>query len=122
MIADAVAKRVVDILESIEIDEQDGNRHLLSTSSRKHLLDAVENQGPVWKAGKNVVDRLIADLVHESGVVDGDGRLCRQTLEAIGEPGREGQTLRLGCHAGDDEPDRRAAHGDRCRYCGRMID
>ena len=67
LVADAMAEGVVDVLESVEIDEQDGNRHLASAGSGKHLLGPVEDQGSVRQPGQRVMDRLITDLVDQSG-------------------------------------------------------
>ena len=46
-IADAVAERVVDALEVVDIDEERSHWRSVTTRTREHLLDAVEDQGPV---------------------------------------------------------------------------
>jgi hypothetical protein len=50
-----VAERVVDRLEVVEIDEQGGERSLVAARTHHQLLDAIEDQGPVRKAGERVV-------------------------------------------------------------------
>ena len=51
-IADAVAERVVDVLEVVEVDEQRRHRRLAATRAREHLLDAVRGSRSGW-AGRS---------------------------------------------------------------------
>ena len=82
-----MAEGVVHILEAVEIDEQGGHRDIGAAGPGQHLLGAVKDQGPVGQPGQGVMDGLEADLVDQSSVADGDGRLGGQPLESIGQPG-----------------------------------
>ncbi len=55
LVAGAVAERVVDALEVVEVDEQRRHRRLAATRAGEHLLDAVEDQRAVRQAGQRVV-------------------------------------------------------------------
>ena len=93
LVADRVTEGVVDVLEAVEIDEQGGHRHIGAAGPGQHLFGAVEDQCAVGQTGQRVVHGLEADLVDQPGVADGDGRLGGQTLQAIGQPRGDGQTL-----------------------------
>ncbi len=62
LIADAVAQGVVDAFEIVEVQEETCSRNATAASTRKHLLDAVEDQGPVGKPGEAVVQSLVTQL------------------------------------------------------------
>jgi hypothetical protein len=54
-VADAVAERVVDALEVVEVDEQRRHGRLVAARAREHLLDAIEDQRPVRQSSQRVV-------------------------------------------------------------------
>ena len=64
-----MAQRVVDGLEVVEVEEQDGRHLATSTSTRQGVLDAVGEQGPVGEPGQWVVECLVAELGLEFGPV-----------------------------------------------------
>ena len=51
----------------------------------QRLADPVEDQDPVGQPGQAVVQGLMADLVEQAGVADGDGRLAGQAPEPFGD-------------------------------------
>jgi hypothetical protein len=55
LVADAVTERVVDGLEVVEVDEQRRHRRLAATRACEHLRHAIQDQGPVGKAGERIV-------------------------------------------------------------------
>ena len=54
-VADAMAERVVDALEVVDVDEQRRDRRLAADGACEHLLDAIEYQRAVGQAGQGVV-------------------------------------------------------------------
>ncbi len=62
-VADAVAERVVDGLEVVEIDEQRRHRRLGATRAREHLLDTIQDQCAVRQPGQRVVCRQERELL-----------------------------------------------------------
>jgi len=42
---------VVDLLEMVEVDEQDGGAPTGALGLGQGLIDAVDEQSPVWQAG-----------------------------------------------------------------------
>ena len=86
LVPNPVTEGVVHILESIEIDEQGRHLNIGSPGTGQHLIGAIEDEGPVGQSGQGVVDRLEADLVDQSGVGDGGGRLCGKPFESVGQP------------------------------------
>ena len=81
LIADAVAERVVDRLEVVEIDEQRRHRRLTAARAGEHLLDAVQDQCAVGEPGQRVVRRQ-------------EGKLLLTPLELlIGSPTLDLETL-----------------------------
>ena len=57
LIADAVAERVVDALEVVDVDEQRRHRRLVAGGAREHLLDAIQDQRSVRQPRQRVVRR-----------------------------------------------------------------
>ena len=56
LVAGSVAEGVVDGLEVVEIDEEDGGPHLLQAGiGRECLVQALEEERPGAKASQNVV-------------------------------------------------------------------
>ena len=50
---------VVDLLESVEIDEQGGDRDVSPPGPGQHLLGAVVDHGTVGQASEGVMERLV---------------------------------------------------------------
>ena len=67
LVADAVAERVVDRLEVVEVDEQRGHGRLAAARAHQHLLDAVEDQRAVGQPGQGVVGRQERELLLAAG-------------------------------------------------------
>ncbi len=55
LVADAVAERVVDVLEVVEVDEQHRRRGLVALRARERLFGAIQDQGAVRKTGQRIV-------------------------------------------------------------------
>ena len=84
LVAGAVAERVVDALEVVEVDEQRRDRRLAATRARQHLLDAVEDQRAVGQARQRVVGGQERELVlAASELLVGALALC---LEGLAHP------------------------------------
>ena len=62
---------VVDRLEVIEINEQDGHRAAGAFDPRQGVLDTITEERLVGKAGQSVVKRLSCQLVAELTVLRG---------------------------------------------------
>ena len=62
-----MAERVVDRLEVVEIDEQGGKRSLVTAGAHYQLLDAIQDQSPVWQSGQRVVGGEERKLVLAAG-------------------------------------------------------
>ena len=61
-----MAEAVVDRLEVVEVDEQDGQPAAAPRcGSDERVLEAVDEQRPVGEPGQRVVERLVAELVLE---------------------------------------------------------
>ncbi len=54
-----VAVEVVDGLEAVEVDEEDGQGAVVAPAGGQGLIDAVVEQGPVGQAGQGVVEGLV---------------------------------------------------------------
>ena len=59
VVAGGVAEAVVDRLEAVEVDEQDGDLDPSAGGRAERLLDPVEEEGPVRQAGQRVVEGLV---------------------------------------------------------------
>jgi hypothetical protein len=81
-----VTEAIIHGLEVVEIQEQDRDHGSRSGAARQRVLDAVAEEGPVGQTREPVVERLVADLLVEPGVVERDrGRLRERAAKA--EPG-----------------------------------
>ena len=96
LVAAAVAEGVVERLEVVEVDEQDGDRRVVAALER--VPDAVEQQRAVGHPGERVVERAVAQLV-----VAGAQRVGHlvQLVERLAQRGREQQG---GEEYGEDRP------------------
>ncbi|MDT4836609.1 hypothetical protein FQZ97_703160 [compost metagenome] len=62
LVAHIVAEGVVEILEVVQIDEQQGAVQLVASALRQGMLQAVEQQAAVGQAGEQVVEGQAVDL------------------------------------------------------------
>ena len=62
LVARGVAERVIDVLEVVEVEEEGGHGRVVPPESEHHLLEAVEDQGPVREPGQRIVERLVFEL------------------------------------------------------------
>jgi hypothetical protein len=62
-IADLVAEGIVDVLEAIEVDEQDGQSGLVAVGTLQGLVQSVAKQQAVGQAGQRVVVGLVIELI-----------------------------------------------------------
>ncbi len=59
LIADMVTVCIVDRLESVEIDEEDGKHLFRSTGTQQGVVYPLNEQRPVGKPGESVVKRIV---------------------------------------------------------------
>ena len=83
LVADGVSERVVDQLEAVEVEEEDGCAALRPAAARaaQRLLEPVEEQRAVREAGQRVVQRAVAEALDRAAVV---GRVADGALERVG--------------------------------------
>jgi hypothetical protein len=62
LVARRVAQGVVDVLEVVQIQEEDGHRGVLASGPGQHLVDPVEDQGPIGQVGERVVEGQVVEL------------------------------------------------------------
>ena len=90
LVAAGVAERVVEDLEVVEVDEQHRERPpSRPLAALEGLVDAVPEQDPVREPGQPVVQRLVADLVVEAGVLEGHRGLAREHRRELDGAGVE---------------------------------
>ncbi len=108
LVAAGMAEAVVHGLEVVEVEEQDGDRCAGAGAPGQGVLDPVREQAAVGQPGQAVMERLVAQFLHEAGVVEGHRGF-------VGErPGEAEPALVEGESAGRVELDRadRLAPGD----------
>jgi hypothetical protein len=66
-VADGVAVQVVDGLEAVEVDEEDGQGAVVAATDGQGLVDPVVEQGPVGEAGEGVVEGLVLAEAFQAG-------------------------------------------------------
>ena len=62
LVAGVVAEAVVDDLEPVEVEEQQGDEELVGPGGGDGVLELVEQQRPVGQVGQRVVGRLVGEL------------------------------------------------------------
>ncbi len=85
-VAHAMAVLVVDGLEAVEVEEDDGQRPLLALALRQRLLQPVQQQDPVGQAGQgvemgDVLERVLALL--QLGDVGEDGDVIGNAVGVV---------------------------------------
>src|SRR5262249_40163837 len=63
LVAGVVAEAVVDLLEAVEVDEENGDLVLGARRPRKFVVEAVAEESAVGEAGEGVVERLVRQLL-----------------------------------------------------------
>src|ERR1019366_2312541 len=58
-----MAEGVVDVLEIVEVEEERGDLGVLTSRTRQHAVDAVENQRTVGQTGERIMQRLVLQLI-----------------------------------------------------------
>ena len=84
LVARGVPEGVVDVLEHVEVDEQDGRPGLPALGARERMLEPIDEQQPVRKTRERVVERLVQRVLdrlrvgeREAGVLgEGDEHLA----------------------------------------------
>src|SRR3546814_2545313 len=66
LIANAMATRIVDVLEAVQIDEQQRQRAVAAPTKRNRLIDAIKKQAAVGQPGEAVVQRQLRSEEHTS--------------------------------------------------------
>ena len=118
LVAGGVAHGVVDRLEAVEVEEEDGERRRVAAEARERLAEAVDEQGAVGQAGEVVVHRLVREPCLEALALDGqrdrvaqgalvDAALDQHVLRALAD-GLQGERVVVG--AGEHE-DRHVQRG-----------
>src|SRR5207302_1884837 len=101
LVAGQVAEAIVDLLEPVEVEHEDGRVGQAAPRLLHGKGKAVAEQQLVGRTGERIVERLVADLVDERRIVE---RRCRQGGDRV----EQGGVLRVeGLHAaalGDDQP------------------
>ena len=78
-VADRVADALVDDLEPVEVQHDDGDRvGFILRRPGQCMGDAVRQQFAVRQPGREVVQGATLGVVHEPGVVEDDGRQLRE--------------------------------------------
>lgn len=85
---------VVDVLEVVKVDEQNGGGNALASCSSLHLFDAIVNQASVGKASERIVKGSMSQTLfgvlsacdvthvcHDSTNVGIGGEICKCSLE-----------------------------------------
>ncbi len=62
LVADEMAERVVDDLEAVEVEEEDGARRRRARAAADGVLEAVLEEHPVRQPGERVVQRVVLEL------------------------------------------------------------
>ncbi len=76
-----MTERVVEALEVVEVDEEDGERVPIATAAPiEGSPDALPEEGPVGEPRQAVVERLVADGVVQPGILESHGRLAGEHL------------------------------------------
>ena len=114
-VAGFVAERVVDLLETVEIDEQRGALGARPAGPSEHLLDPVEDERAVGQSGERVVQRLVTDALEQAGVADRDRGLAGEAAQPVRDLGIVAETLGPLGDVADDETDGVAVDHDRDR-------
>ena len=70
-VALVVAEAVVDDLELVDVDEQDGQGAALAVEASQRQGEPVDQQDPVGQAGQRVVEGLVVELFFVADAVDG---------------------------------------------------
>ncbi len=116
LVALGVAQPVVDGLEVVEVQEQDGRRAASAAGAGQGVTQPVQEQEAVLEAGQDVVERLVAELLLEGlalrdvAVVDdhaADGGIVEEVLgDRLERPPRV-----VGVAGPELRPGLRATHG-----------
>ena len=75
LVARGVAERVVDVLEHVEVDEEDGGLGLRARRAGERVLEAVDEQQPVRQPGERVVERLVDRVLDRLRVGEREARV-----------------------------------------------
>ena len=89
VVARLVAERVVDRLELVDVEQQDGDERVRALRAGEGVLDAVVEQRPVRQAGEAVVERLVAHARLALVAVERGGEQVGHRLQPLGVVGGE---------------------------------
>jgi hypothetical protein len=78
-----MSEAVVDELEPVEVEEQDGRQGAVTRQTRERMLEPVEEQRPIGQPGERVVQRTMADLVLGRLALERVGQYVGQRLEEV---------------------------------------
>src|SRR5258708_7807894 len=56
-----MAEGVVDLFEPVEVDQEHGERLVLTTGAQDGLIEAIVQQVAVWKAGERIMQGLMSE-------------------------------------------------------------
>ena len=95
LVARGVAERVVDLLEVVQVEEEDGEALLRGGARVERVLEAVDEQRAVREVGQRVVERAVGEPVLQrdavrdvAGIDDGaaDGRVVEEVRALVLDP------------------------------------
>ena len=115
-----MTERVVEALEVVEVDEEDGEWPPVPTAAAvERPPDSIPEQGPVGEARQAVMERLVPDGVVEAGVLESHGGLAGEHLRHLDVARTErARTVRRHLQS----PDRRPGRDERDDHHALLLD
>ena len=92
-VAGHVPERLVDDLEAIEIEQDDGDRRVVIGPMTRYVRDPVGQQLPVRETGRVVVQRTALRYVDQAGVLEPDRGESREAGDRLDVPVREAAAI-----------------------------
>ena len=86
LVAGVVAERVVEHLQVVDVEEEQGEAAALGVGARDRLAEALHQQRAVREAGERVVQRVVADALLRALALDG-------AVEHVRDRGQEVEVL-----------------------------
>ncbi len=83
LVAGVVAQSVVDVLEPVDVQEQDGDAGAVAFGPRERVAEEVDEQPPVGEAGEQIVVGAVGEQVLGRLPLDGDRRRLREHLHDL---------------------------------------
>ena len=120
VVAAGVTKRVVEALEVVEVDEEDGEWPPVPTAAAvEGSPDPLPEESPVGETRQAVVERLVSDGVVEAGVLESHGGLAGEHLGHLDVARTEGAGA-MRRHL--ERPDGRPSRDERDDHHALLVD